>query len=214
MSMDGRIKKTGLWSYQWLKRAIDILLSVFLILFLLPVFALISVLILVFMGPPVLFRQERIGQDLSVFVITKYRTMRDEKDSQGQVLPDEERLTRFGRFLRSTSLDELPSLVNVLRGQMSIVGPRPLLKEYLDSYTPEQIRRHEVKPGMTGWAQIHGRNAISWQEKFELDVWYIENMNFRLDMQIMLRTIIMILKREGISQPGRATVEPFSESSR
>lgn len=139
----------------------------------------------------------------------KFRTMKDLRDENGNLLPDEQRLTRFGAFLRSTSLDELPELINVLKGDMSLVGPRPLLMEYLDRYTPEQARRHEVKPGITGWAQINGRNAISWEEKFKLDVWYVDNWSIWLDLKKLFITIYKVLKREGINQPGKATVEYF-----
>jgi sugar transferase EpsL len=139
----------------------------------------------------------------------KFRTMTNERDAAGNLLPDDKRLTRFGKFLRSTSLDELPELLNVLKGEMSLVGPRPLLMEYLDRYTPEQARRHEVRPGITGWAQVNGRNGISWEEKFKLDVWYVDNRSFWLDIRILWTTIVKVFKREGISQEGQATAEKF-----
>ena len=161
------------------------------------------------MGPPVLFRQMRPGLHGRSFSLLKFRTMNDERDEKGELLPDEKRLTGLGRFLRSTSLDELPELFNVLKGEMSLVGPRPLLMQYLDRYTPEQARRHYVKPGITGWAQVNGRNAIAWEEKFKLDVWYVDNVSFWLDVKILAVTVWKILKREGIIQPGRATVEEF-----
>jgi sugar transferase EpsL len=138
--------------------------------------------------------------------------MTDERDGQGNLLPDAKRLTRFGSFLRSTSLDELPELINVLKGEMSLVGPRPLLMRYLDLYTPEQMRRHEVKPGITGWAQVNGRNALSWEEKFALDVWYVDNCSFWLDLKIIFMTVVSILKREAINQPGHVTMQPFEGS--
>ena len=161
------------------------------------------------LGSPVLFRQRRPGLHGKPFTIYKFRTMTDARDAQGKLLPDAERLTPFGRFLRSASLDELPELFNVLKGDMSLVGPRPLLMQYLDRYTPEQMRRHEVKPGITGWAQVNGRNAITWEQKFALDVWYVDNKSLGLDGKIILLTLWKILKREGISQPGQATMEEF-----
>ena len=157
-----------------------------------------------------LFRQTRPGLDAKPFVLYKFRTMTNKTDEKGNLLPDEERLTRFGRFLRSTSLDELPELLNVLKGDMSLVGPRPLLMEYLPLYSREQARRHEVKPGITGWAQVNGRNALTWQQKFEMDVWYVDHVSFVLDMKILLRTLFKVLKREAINQPGKATMEKFS----
>jgi len=161
------------------------------------------------LGRPVIFRQQRPGFLGKPFTIYKFRTMTDAQDENGHILPDAERLTRLGRFLRSTSLDELPELWNVLKGDMSFVGPRPLLMEYLGRYTPQQARRHEVKPGITGWAQVNGRNALTWEEKFKLDVWYVDNIGFRLDMKIIAMTVWKILKREGINQPGQATMEEF-----
>jgi sugar transferase EpsL len=156
-----------------------------------------------------LFRQRRPGLHGQIFTIIKFRTMTDVRDAQGNLLSDAERLTRFGRFLRSTSLDELPELWNVLRGDMSLVGPRPLLMQYLPRYTPEQARRHEVRPGVTGWAQVNGRNALSWEQKFALDVWYVDHVSLRLDAKIIALTVWKILQREGISQPGQATMEEF-----
>ncbi|MGB9792451.1 MAG: sugar transferase [Thermacetogeniaceae bacterium] len=158
---------------------------------------------------PVLFRQVRPGLHGKPFVIYKFRTMRKAYDEEWRPLPDEQRLTRLGKWLRSTSLDELPELLNVLKGEMSLVGPRPLLMEYLDRYTPEQARRHEVKPGITGWAQVNGRNAISWEEKFRLDVWYVDNWSLWLDLKIILITLWKVLKREGISASGHATMPVF-----
>jgi lipopolysaccharide/colanic/teichoic acid biosynthesis glycosyltransferase len=147
------------------------------------------------------------------FKIYKFRTMTDERDAQGNLLPDAERLTRLGRFLRSTSLDELPELFNILRGEMSIVGPRPLLMQYLDRYSPEQARRHDVLPGVTGWAQINGRNALTWEDKFKLDVWYVDHWSFWLDIKILFLTAWKVIRREGISQPGHATAEKFTGNS-
>ena len=162
------------------------------------------------LGSPVLFRQKRPGLGGRIFTIYKLRTMTDARDANGNLRPDAERLTRFGGLLRSTSLDELPELWNVLRGDMSLVGPRPLLVEYLDRYSPRQARRHEVKPGITGWAQVNGRNALSWSARFEHDVWYVDNLSFVLDSRILLQTIVKMLKREGIAQPGHATMEKFT----
>jgi len=159
-----------------------------------------------------LFTQDRPGLGGKAFRIFKFRTMTDARGVDGILLPDAERLTRFGRFLRSSSLDELPALINVLKGDMSLVGPRPLLMHYLDRYTPQQARRHEVRPGITGWAQINGRNAITWEEKFKLDVWYVDNRSLWLDIKIIYLTVWKILKREGINQPGQATMEEFRGS--
>ncbi len=161
------------------------------------------------MGAPVLFRQTRPGLRGKPFIMYKFRTMTDERDPQGNLLPDEQRLTRLGRFLRSTSLDELPELINVLKGDMSLVGPRPLLMKYLDRYTPEQFRRHEVKPGITGWAQVNGRNALTWEEKFKLDVWYVDNWNLWLDFKILLMTLVKVFRREGIGHGSQATMPEF-----
>jgi lipopolysaccharide/colanic/teichoic acid biosynthesis glycosyltransferase len=171
--------------------------------------ALIALLVWLKLGPPILFRQQRPGLHGRAFTLNKFRTMTDARDDQGNLLPDARRLTRCGRFLRSTSLDELPELFNVLKGDMSLVGPRPLLTRYLDRYTPEQMRRHEVKPGITGWAQVNGRNAITWEQKFALDLWYVDNWSFWLDLKIIILTIWKVLTCEGISQPGRATMEEF-----
>jgi sugar transferase EpsL len=174
-----------------------------------PVILIISIFVGTKIGFPILFRQERPGYRGEIFTIYKFRTMQNRLDDLGNPLPDAQRLTRFGRFLRSTSLDELPELINVLKGEMSIVGPRPLLVEYLPRYSPEQFRRHEVLPGITGWAQINGRNAISWQEKFDLDVWYVDNWSLWLDIKTIVLSVVKVLRREGISQPGQATAEPF-----
>jgi lipopolysaccharide/colanic/teichoic acid biosynthesis glycosyltransferase len=175
----------------------------------LPLLAGLAVLVRWRMGAPVWFRQTRPGLGGKPFELLKFRTMTDTRDAEGRLLPDAERLTRFGRWLRATSLDELPELFNVLRGDMSLVGPRPLLMQYLDRYTPEQARRHEVRPGLTGWAQINGRNALSWEEKFRLDVWYVDHQSLWLDVKILWRTLWGVLKREGISASGAATMPEF-----
>lgn len=162
------------------------------------------------MGQPVLFRQKRPGLNGKPFDLLKFRTMTEDRDEKGDLLPDRSRLTRLSRLVRSTSLDELPELFNVLKGDMSLVGPRPLLMRYLERYTPEQMRRHEVKPGITGWAQVNGRNALTWEEKFKLDVWYVDNQSFWLDLKIIALTIWKLIKREGINQPGQATAAEFN----
>ncbi len=175
-----------------------------------PLLIAIAAIIYVTMGRPVFFRQPRPGLNGEKFWIYKFRTMNDHRDLQGKLLPDDKRLTTLGQWLRSTSTDELPELWNVLKGVMSIVGPRPLLMQYLDRYTPEQARRHEVKPGITGWAQVNGRNSLSWEEKFKLDVWYVDNQSLWLDIKIILMTIRKVLKREGISSDGEATAAEFN----
>jgi lipopolysaccharide/colanic/teichoic acid biosynthesis glycosyltransferase len=169
----------------------------------------IALLVHLKLGSPVLFRQVRPGHHGKPFVLYKFRTMSDDRDENGNLLPDAARLTSLGRFLRSTSVDELPALFNVLKGDMSIVGPRPLLMQYLDRYAPEQARRHEVKPGITGWAQVNGRNAISWEEKFRLDVWYVDNWSLALDLRIILMTALKVVRREGIAAKGEATMPEF-----
>ncbi len=195
-----------------MKRIIDILgASVGLLLFS-PVLAIVAYRIRREMGSPVLFRQTRPGRHGKPFQMIKFRTMRDAIDADGRPLPDAERLTKLGRFLRASSIDELPELWNVLKGEMSLVGPRPLLMEYLPLYSPEQARRHEVRPGVTGWAQVNGRNAISWDEKFALDVWYVENRSLWLDMKIIWLTLGKVIKRDGISAAGEATMSRFTGS--
>ncbi|KPK03680.1 MAG: sugar transferase [Anaerolineae bacterium SG8_19] len=174
-----------------------------------PLLLLLAILVRLKLGSPVFFRQQRPGLNGRPFTMFKFRTMTDPRDQSGNLLPEEKRLLPFGRFLRSTSLDELPELFNVLKGDMSLVGPRPLLMQYLDRYTPEQARRHEVKPGITGWAQVNGRNAINWEDKFKFDVWYVDNQSLSLDLKIIVLTAWKILKREGISQPGQATAKEF-----
>jgi sugar transferase EpsL len=195
------------------KRAFDLAFALLVLIVLSPLIAFVAVLVRCELGPPVLFCQERPGLHGRPFMLLKFRTMTDARDAQGNLLPDADRLTPFGRFLRSTSIDELPELFNVIKGDMSLVGPRPLLMRYLDRYTPEQMRRHEVKPGMTGWAQVNGRNAISWERRLALDVWYVDHWSLWLDFKIVVLTLWKTLTREGINQPGCATMEEFQGSS-
>ncbi|HET8655869.1 MAG TPA: sugar transferase [Longimicrobiaceae bacterium] len=195
-----------------MKRLLDVVVSATVLLLLSPVLLATALAVRLGIGSPVLFRQERPGLHGRPFTMVKFRTMRDAVDRAGHPLPDAARLTRLGRVLRSTSLDELPELWNVLRGEMSLVGPRPLLMEYLPLYTAEQARRHDVRPGVTGWAQVNGRNALSWEEKFALDVWYVDHRSFRLDLEILLLTAKKVFAREGISQQGQATAERFRGS--
>jgi sugar transferase EpsL len=201
---------------RWGKRLLDLLLVVLTLPVSLPVLALVALLVRLKLGSPVLFSQQRPGLHGRPYTIYKFRTMTDERDASGHLLPDAQRLTRLGRFLRNSSLDELPELYNVLKGDMSVVGPRPLLMQYLDRYTPDQMRRHEVKPGITGWAQVNGRNAITWENKFALDVWYVDHQSWWLDVRIMALTAWKTIRREGINQPGQATMEEFmgTETSR
>jgi sugar transferase EpsL len=193
----------------YIKRCFDLLVSTIGLVLLSPFLLVISLAVLASYGFPILFLQQRPGYHGEPFVIYKFRTMADRYDSQGKLLPDELRLSWLGRIMRANSLDELPELINVFKGEMSIVGPRPLLMQYLDRYTPEQTRRHEVLPGMTGWAQINGRNAITWEEKFRYDVWYVDHWNFWLDIKIIVESIWKVLTREGINQPGRISAEEF-----
>ena len=193
-----------------IKRLFDLFASFFGLLVLSPVIAIVAWKIRKNLGSPVLFKQVRPGKDGKPFEMVKFRTMRDAVDAAGNPLPDSERLTPFGNWLRSTSLDELPELWNVLKGDMSLVGPRPLLMEYLPLYNPEQYRRHEVRPGVTGWAQVNGRNAISWEEKFKLDVWYVNNQSFWLDIKILWLTVKKVLVRDGISAEGEVTMSKFT----
>ena len=195
------------------KRIFDLLLTSLGLALISPILALLAALIWLAHGWPLIFSQVRPGYRGKLFRIYKFRTMTEERDKFGNLLPDEERLTRLGHLLRATSLDELPELINVLRGQMSLVGPRPLLVQYLERYTPEQARRHDVLPGITGWAQINGRNALTWEAKFRLDVWYVDNWSFWLDIKILGLTLWKVVKREGISQPGQATSEYFTGNS-
>jgi len=192
------------------KRSIDILLSLMALVALSPLLLILAVLIRMRLGRPVLFRQQRPGIAGHPFQLVKFRTMTDEVDGSGALLPDSERLPAFGRMLRATSLDELPELWNVLKGDMSLIGPRPLLMEYLDLYTPEQFRRHEVRPGITGWAQVNGRNALSWEDKFALDVWYVDNWSIRLDIKVLWLTVWQVLSGHGVSHDGEATMSRFT----
>ncbi|MGB5633126.1 MAG: sugar transferase [Waterburya sp.] len=192
-----------------LKSILDRLVAAIALIVLSPLLLIVAIAIYIRMGYPTVFIQPRPGKDGRIFNFYKFRTMTEERDSFGNLLPDEQRLTSLGQFLRQTSLDEFPQLWNVLKGDMSLVGPRPLLVRYLDRYTPEQARRHEVKPGITGWAQVNGRNGISWEEKFNYDVWYVDNWSLWLDLKILFLTVLKVLQRQGISQPGRATMEEF-----
>ncbi len=192
-----------------IKRLFDLLLSSLLLIVFSPLILLLLILVRTKLGSPVLFKQQRPGKNEEIFTIYKLRTMTDQRDQQGELLPDKQRLISFGRFLRSASLDELPQLLNVLKGDMSFVGPRALLVEYLPLYNVEQKKRHQVRPGITGWAQVNGRNAISWQEKFKLDVWYVEHQSFWLDIKILWMTFLKVLKRSDINQQGEATMEKF-----
>lgn len=196
-----------------MKRLFDILASGLGLAVLSPLFIVLALLVRFKLGSPVLFRQVRPGKDARPFEMMKFRTMTDARDAAGRLLPDADRLPPFGRFLRSSSLDELPELWNVLKGDMSLVGPRPLLTEYLPLYSSDQARRHEVRPGITGWAQVNGRNALGWEEKFSLDVWYVDNRSFLLDVKILWLTALKVVKRDGISAAGEATMPKFAGAS-
>ena len=191
------------------KRCLDIAVSFILLVFLCPFLITIALMILLTIGPPILFRQMRPGLSGDPFVLFKFRTMTGRLDGNGRLLPDNKRLTSFGKLLRKTSLDELPELFNVIKGDMSLVGPRPLLMQYLERYAPEQMRRHDVQPGITGWAQINGRNSLSWEDKFILDVWYVDHYSLMVDLRILGKTVWKVISGEGISQPGQATMEEF-----
>jgi undecaprenyl phosphate N,N'-diacetylbacillosamine 1-phosphate transferase len=191
------------------KRFLDIVLSIFALVMLLPVILPLMVFLLVAHRGKVFYIQKRPGKHETVFNLIKFRSMNDRKDTNGNLLPDSERMTRAGTFIRKASLDEIPQLINILKGDMSLVGPRPLLVDYLPLYNDVQKRRHDVKPGITGWAQVNGRNEISWEEKFRLDVWYVNNLTFLLDLKILWLTIVKVIKSEGISQRGKTTAEPF-----
>lgn len=195
---------------KFIKRAIDVLASLLGLLLLSPILVIVAILVRIKLGSPIFFTQNRVGKDGEIFKMIKFRTMLDATDKWGEPLPDEERLTSFGKTLRSTSLDELPELINVLKGDMSLVGPRPLLVEYIPNYSKEQWRRHNVKPGITGWAQINGRNCITWTRKFELDVWYVDNVSTFMDIKILLMTIVKVLKRDDINQSEEVTMEWFN----
>lgn len=192
------------------KRLLDITISLIALIFLLPLMSLIYLLVIINLGSPAFFLQERVGKDNKIFKMIKFRTMKNSTDKNGNLLSDNERVTKFGSFLRSFSLDELPELINILKGDMSLVGPRALLVQYLGLYNDEQIRRHEVLPGLTGWAQINGRNSITWSKKFKLDVWYVDNWSLWLDIKIFFLTFWKVLKREGINQSESVTMEYFN----
>ncbi len=194
-----------------IKRVLGFCISLIAIICLSPLFLVVTIwLHFANKGAGAFFFQERPGKNGKIFKIIKYKTMTDERDANGELLPDEVRLTRVGRFVRSTSIDELPQLFNVLKGDMAIIGPRPLLVQYLPLYSPEQARRHEVRPGISGWAQCHGRNSLSWTEKFKLDVWYVDHCSFKTDIEVILTTIKKVIVRDGISQDGQATMEAFN----
>ncbi|MFC2947719.1 sugar transferase [Virgibacillus sediminis] len=196
-----------------MKRIFDVMVSTICLIIALPVLLITSVVIRMKLGSPVIFRQQRPGLYGKPFNIYKFRTMTDQRDKSGELLPDHVRLTKTGKIIRKLSLDELPQLFNVLKGDISLVGPRPLLMEYLDLYTTEQARRHDVRPGITGWAQVNGRNAISWEEKFQLDIWYVDHQSFWLDMKILFLTVLKVFKSEGIQQDGQTTMEKFKGTS-
>ena len=201
-------------SYLQFKRFVDFFFAFAALVFLFPLFVAVVLLVRWRLGGAVFFTQQRPGYGARPFQLLKFRTMTNQRDSSGALLPDAQRLTPFGRWLRAASIDELPALLNILRGEMSFIGPRPLLMQYLPLYSPEQARRHDVKPGFSGWAQINGRNALSWEEKFRLDVWYVDHLSLWLDLRIFLITVWKVIRREGISAVGEATMVPFTGSSR
>lgn len=207
------VKASNSWYSRYGKRLFDLALTTPGLILISPVLALIALLVRVKLGSPVLFRQTRPGLHGKPFTIYKFRTMTDARDAEGNLLPDKERLTRLGRFLRATSLDELPELFNVIKGEMSLVGPRPLKMDYLSLYTPEQGRRHESPPGITGWAQINGRNALDWPQRFQQDVWYVDNLRLKIDIIIFVKTFIKVISRQGISADEHATMPPFKGES-
>jgi len=202
------MRQTGISAI--LKRVLDVGTAFCGLVLLSPFLLAVAVFLMISMGPPVFFRQTRPGKQARPFELIKFRTMSNRRDAAGNLLPDAERLTSLGRFLRATSLDELPQLWNVLRGDVSLVGPRPLLMDYLPRYSAEQARRHEVMPGITGWAQVNGRNALTWEEKFKLDVWYVDHWSLRLDIKILWLTVVQVIRRQGISQKGHATMPEFT----
>ncbi len=193
----------------FVKRPLDCILALGALVVLSPILVITAILVRTKLGSPVLFTQERPGRDERTFKLFKFRTMTDERNENGELLPDEERLTSFGKMLRTTSLDELPELWNIIKGDMALVGPRPLLVKYLPRYSPEQHRRHEVRPGLTGYAQAHGRNAVTWEDKFKMDVWYVDHLTFKTDVGVIIDTVKAVLKREGISGGGEATMSEF-----
>ncbi|EDT28025.1 MAG: sugar transferase [Clostridium perfringens] len=194
----------------YIKRIIDLVASFIGVIILFPIFVVVAILVKTKLGSPIFFKQKRIGKNNEEFEMIKFRTMTDEKDKLGNLLPNEERLTKFGKVLRSTSLDEIPELINVLKGDMSLVGPRPLPVRYLPLYSSEQLKRHNVLPGITGWAQVNGRNSITWSEKFALDLWYVENFNIILDFKILFLTVYKVFKRDGINQNDNTVMEAFN----
>lgn len=196
--------------YFRIKRILDFLIALIVLIVLSPVILIVGILVYIKLGSPIIFKQERPGKDGKIFKMYKFRTMLDSYNKFGEALPDKERLTKFGKILRSTSLDELPELINVIKGDMSLVGPRPLLVEYLELYSDEQKKRHNVRPGITGWAQVNGRNSISWNEKLNLDVEYVKNLSLILDIKILFLTVYKVFKRDGINQEGNATIEKFT----
>ncbi len=196
------------------KRIFDLILTIPGVIIISPLLLVLAILVRVRLGSPILFRQIRPGYKGQLFTLNKFRSMTDQRAADGSLLSDADRLPPFGRFLRSTSLDELPELINVVRGEMSLVGPRPLLIAYLDRYSPEQARRHDVLPGITGWAQINGRNTLTWEDKFRLDVWYVDHWSLWLDVKILARTLVKVIRREGINQPGSATASEFMGSAK
>ena len=199
---------------KYLKRLFDFLLSLIAFIILIPIMLLISIIVCVKLVRPIIFKQKRPGKNEKIFTLYKFRTMTDEKDKDGNLLPDDERITKFGKFLRSTSVDELPELINIIKGDMSIVGPRPLLIEYLPLYNKEQKKRHNVRPGLTGLAQVNGRNNLDWEERFKEDVYYVENLSLIMDIKIILKTIIKVIKREDISEEETATARKFTGSDK
>ncbi len=196
---------------KYIKRFLDIVLSLIAIIILSPVYIIVSILVLIFMGWPILFKQPRPGKNEKIFNMYKFRTMTNKKDKKGNLLPDEKRLNKFGKFLRSTSLDELPELFCILNGSMSIIGPRPLLVQYLPYYTKEEHHRHDVRPGLTGWAQANGRNSLTWEDKFKYDLEYVNNLSFKMDLKTLFLTVKTVLKRDGINQEGQATMTFLDE---
>lgn len=207
------VHKKGLYE-KYVKRPQDFCCALLAIVVFSPVMFITALLVRMNLGSPVLFKQKRPGLNGQVFNMYKFRTMTDEKDKNGNLLSDEERLTKFGKILRSTSLDELPELINILKGNMSLVGPRPLLVKYLERYNEHQSRRHEVRPGLTGYAQINGRNSVTWEEKFDMDVYYVDHVRFVIDWKIILQTVLTVIKRDGISSDSAATMEAFSGTTR
>ena len=199
---------------KYFKRLLDIILSLFGIIILSPLLVIIAMMVRIKLGSPVIFKQKRPGKDSKIFTLYKFRTMTNEKDKRGNLLSDSQRLTKFGKILRSTSLDELPELINILNGSMSIIGPRPLLVEYLERYNREQIHRHDVRPGLTGWAQVSGRNSLSWEEKFKIDVEYVNKVTFIMDLKIFFITILKVIKKDNISQEGNVTMQKFTGNTK